>query len=140
MGILQVKTLAASLGVSENTVLFYTRLGFLTPTKNQGNGLREYGEKDMQRLRFILSARQLGFSVDESGDISKETEKGERSSLLASSLIKQRLLETEKSFAEALALRKHMKAASNKWQNEPDKVPTGHMINRLIEGFVSAEL
>jgi DNA-binding transcriptional MerR regulator len=58
-----VSELAEVLLITPDTVRYYTRVGFLSPAKNSSNGYKDYGESDQHRLRFILSARQLGFSV-----------------------------------------------------------------------------
>ena len=66
---MRVKDLANVLSVSAETVRFYTRKGFLFPSRNSSNGYKEYEEKDLKRMRFILSARALGFSVNDIGEI-----------------------------------------------------------------------
>ena len=66
---MKVLELAKQLGVTAETVRFYTRIGVLRPTKDSANGYRIYSDKDLRRLRFVLNARQLGFSVDDIKDI-----------------------------------------------------------------------
>ena len=60
---MQVQDLARELGVTTDTVRYYSRVGLLEPAKNPDNGYKVFGEQDRHRMRFILSARQLGFSV-----------------------------------------------------------------------------
>lgn len=132
---MRVSELAKKLGATSDTVRFYTRIEYLAPKKNKINGYKEYGEKEMHRLRFIMSARQLGFSVDDIGEIINEAEKGRRACPLVRKLIVQRLEETEKGFAETIALRDRMKSAVKAWEKKPDMDPTGDMICHLIEEF-----
>ena len=66
---MKVSEIARYLGVTADTVRFYTRINVLNPQKSQVNGYREYSEADVHRLRFVLSARQLGFSVDDHGEV-----------------------------------------------------------------------
>ena len=73
---MRVIQLAKELGVSADTVRYYTRIGFLAPQKHQVNGYKEYNQENLQRLRFILSARQLEFSVNDISQIIGEAEKG----------------------------------------------------------------
>jgi MerR family Zn(II)-responsive transcriptional regulator of zntA len=47
------------LGVTPDTVRYYTRAGLLEPVRNPTNSYKEYGKQDRQRLGFILSARLL---------------------------------------------------------------------------------
>lgn len=136
---MRVNQLAKELGVSADTVRYYSRIGFLAPTKNPANGYKEYGKEDIQRLRFILSARQLGFSVEDIGQILAETSKGRTGCPMARRLIKERLNEMEKRFFETERLYKRMLAAVEEWDLKPDKEPTGQMVCHLIEGFMKDE-
>ena len=136
---MRVTQVAKELGVSADTVRYYTRIGFLVPEKHQVNGYKEYNQENLQRLRFILSARQLGFSVDDIGQIIGEAEKGRTPCPLVRRLIDQRLHEMEKRFIETARLRKRMLAAVDDWSTKPDKAPTGQMICHLIEGFMQDE-
>jgi len=136
---MRVNQLAKELCVSSDTVRYYSRIGFLTPIKSPVNGYKEYGRKDAQRLRFILSARQLGFSVDDIGQILDETSKGRTACPLARRLIKERLTEIEKRFIETERLRSRMLAAVDEWDLKPNKVPTGQMVCHLIEDFMKDE-
>lgn len=134
---MRVKKLAEKLGVTADTVRYYTRIMYLNPSKNSTNGYKNYEEKDIKRLRFILSARQLGFSVEDVGEIIGVAEKGETPCPLVRRLIDQRLQQTEKQFLEAVALRQRMKNALVEWESKPNKIPDGHMICHLIEEFMA---
>lgn len=132
---MRVTQVAKNLKVTPDTVRFYTRKGYLTPTKDFESGYKNYSDKDIQRLRFIINARQLGFTVDEIGKIIGEAEKGKSPCPLVRELILDHLNETEHRFQEMLTLRKRMKSAIKNWQDKPDKQPTGTMICHLIENF-----
>ncbi len=132
---MRVKQVAQTIGVSPDAVRYYTRIGYLTPRKNHINGYKEYRNKDVQRMRFISDARQLGFSVDDIGQIIGEANKGRTPCPIVRDIIFHRLKETEKRFEETVALRKRMKAAVTEWERKPNKVPTGNMVCHLIEDF-----
>jgi MerR family mercuric resistance operon transcriptional regulator len=66
---LTIGKLAAGEGVGVETVRFYQRRGLLALPDRTGPGFREYTEDDRQRLAFIRRARQLGFSLEEIGDL-----------------------------------------------------------------------
>ncbi|MEM7017253.1 MAG: MerR family transcriptional regulator [Pseudomonadota bacterium] len=132
---MQVIELAESLGVTPDTVRYYTRTGLLQPVKNPDNGYKEYSQKDQSRLRFIASARQLGFSVKDITQILGEADKGKSPCALSRELLEKRLKETEQRFQEMVALRQRMQAAVDAWQSKPNKEPNGEMICHLIEEF-----
>ena len=134
-----VSHLVQDLGVSADTVRYYTKQGFLAPKINKSNGYKEYSEKDRRRLRFILSARQLGFSVKDIEAILEKADKGGTPCPLVRRLIDQRLHETEKTYREAILLRQKMQAAIKEWSAKPDRAPTGKMICQLIEDYEQSE-
>ncbi len=132
---MRVRELAERLEITLDTVRYYTRIGFLSPKKDSINGYKNYGESDEYRLRFILSARQLGFSVKDINQILTEAGKGQTTCPLVRDLLKKRLNDTELIFQQTLKLRNRMQFAIQDWQNKPDRAPTGHMICHLIEEF-----
>ncbi|HEX9065593.1 MAG TPA: MerR family transcriptional regulator [Streptosporangiaceae bacterium] len=66
---LTIGKLAASAGVSVETIRFYQRKGLLGLPDRPGAGFREYTEADQWRLAFIRRARLLGFTLSEIGDL-----------------------------------------------------------------------
>ncbi|RLT96827.1 MerR family transcriptional regulator [Ketobacter sp.] len=136
---MRVAELSERLAITPDTVRFYTRIGFLRPRKNPDNGYKEYGAEDLQRLKFILSARGLGFSVDDVGQILREADQGKSPCHATRTLMATRLRESEQRFREMLALRNKMQAALTSWETVPDCPPSGHTICHLIEAFSEQE-
>ncbi|MCF6301364.1 MAG: MerR family transcriptional regulator [Proteobacteria bacterium] len=132
---MKVSELAEKLKTTADTVRYYTQQGFLMPVKNSENGYKNYGIKDQHRLRFVLSARGLGFSVKDISHILNHSEKGETACPLVRSLIEERLAYTDEQFKKTKVLRNRMKKAISQWQSRPDKDPTGDMVCHLIEEF-----
>ncbi|MCG9712711.1 MerR family DNA-binding protein [Shewanella insulae] len=131
---MRVNQLAKNLNITGDTVRFYTRIGLLSPAKSSVNGYKDYSDKDQSRMQFILSARNLGFSVDEIKVIFSRTDQGESACSLVRQMIQQKLEETEKQFEEMVKLRSRLSNAVTDWSHKPDKAPTGNMICHLIEG------
>jgi DNA-binding transcriptional MerR regulator len=96
------------MGVTPDTVRHYTRVKLLHPIRSKENGYQEYTASDQQRLKFIISARQLGFSVKDIQQIIAESEQGHCPCPLTRKLISKRLEETEALFQETLKLRMRM--------------------------------
>ena len=135
---MKVNELARLVGVTADTVRFYTRIHILHPTKNQANGYKEYSRDDVNRLRFVLSARHLGFSVEDIEQILGHADNKQSPCPTVRRLIEQRLEETEQRLAESLRLRDRMQQAVTEWRKKPDKVPTGNTICHLIEDFTAS--
>lgn len=131
---MRVAEFAKALGTTPDTVRYYTRIGLISPIKNSENGYKTYGIKEQKRLKFILSARHLDFSVEEIKRILSESDNGHTACPLVRKIVEHRLAETEKQYQAALLLRARLSQAINDWQGKPDLEPTGHMICHLIEG------
>jgi len=56
-------------GVSAKMVRHYESLGLLPRVGRTDSGYRQYGEAEVHTLRFIKRARDLGFSMDEIGEL-----------------------------------------------------------------------
>jgi DNA-binding transcriptional MerR regulator len=128
-----VTELANAINTTPDTVRYYTKMAFITARKNPNNGYKIYGKGAYNRLKFILSARQLNFSVAEIKSILIEADKGHSACPLVREIIEHHLTETEKQFQAALLLREKLSKAINDWQDKADKTPTGDMICHLIE-------
>ncbi|WP_028877584.1 MerR family transcriptional regulator [Teredinibacter turnerae] len=132
---MRVTELAKKLNISPDTVRFYTRKGGLRPVKDAANGYKSYTPKDEQRLRFILGARGLGFTVNDIEEILQVSDNHHTPCPLVRELIEQRLQETEARFNEMKRLRDRMRQAVSEWQQLPDADPKGHRVCHLIETF-----
>ena len=73
---MKVTELANALHTTADTVRYYTRIGFISASKKAENGYKSYDKKAQQRLKFILSVRQLGFTVKEIKDILSQSDQG----------------------------------------------------------------
>ena len=66
---LTIGELATQAGVTVETVRFYQRKGLLREPDKPYGGIRRYEIPDLERLRFIKSAKRLGFSLEEVGEL-----------------------------------------------------------------------
>ena len=60
-----VSELAKSFGLSRSALLYYDRLGLLTPCRKNGSNYRLYSEGDAERLERICLHRRLGIPLEE---------------------------------------------------------------------------
>lgn len=56
-------------GVSAKMIRYYEQSGLIPPATRQPSGYRDYGDNDVHRLRFVRRARDLGFSVEQIGEL-----------------------------------------------------------------------
>ncbi|MBS3979895.1 MAG: Cu(I)-responsive transcriptional regulator [Rhodobacteraceae bacterium] len=60
---------AAASGVSAKMIRYYEQTGLIPPAGRTGSGYRTYGPKDVQILRFVRRARDLGFPMEKVADL-----------------------------------------------------------------------
>lgn len=66
---MQIGELAERADVNVQTVRYYERRGLLPEPDRSPSGYRSYDEHDLLRLRFILRAKGLGFTLSEVGEL-----------------------------------------------------------------------
>lgn len=60
---------AAAAGLSPRMVRHYEKIGLTPNALRRGSQYRDYSTSDIHRLRFIAWARDLGFPIDEIGEL-----------------------------------------------------------------------
>lgn len=60
-----VQKLAKLAGVSVRTLHHYDQIGLLSPSRNEDNGYRVYGQKELARLQQIMLFKELEFPLDQ---------------------------------------------------------------------------
>ena len=136
---MRVAQLAEKMGVTADTVRFYTRVNVLRPVKNKVNGYKEFGPRDEKRLHFALCARKLGFTVEDIRKIIDHSDCGKSPCSMVRALLEERLVQVEKDAAQTRRLYKRMREAVQKWKQMPDGAPNGKAICTLIENWDSPD-
>jgi MerR family transcriptional regulator, gold-responsive activator of gol and ges genes len=60
---------AEASGVSAKMIRYYEQVGLIPPVDRTASGYRAYSRTEVNVLHFIRRARDLGFSVDEIGEL-----------------------------------------------------------------------
>ncbi len=125
--------LAKKTDVPIYTVRHYTRIGLLKPTRNPGNGYKEYNFSDATRLRFIMAAKDLGFTLSEISHILDEAKHGHSPCPMVREIVEQRIEENKKKIRELQNLQKKMEKSLGEWAEMKDGKPNGDSVCHLIE-------
>ena len=66
---MNIGTIAQKSGVPAKTIRYYESIGLIPSANRRPNGYRDFDQDDLQTLRFIQHARNLGFSVKDVSDL-----------------------------------------------------------------------
>jgi MerR family copper efflux transcriptional regulator len=69
MATMTIGRLAKRVGVNLDTIRYYERNGLIPEPIRRASGYRVYEDADVRRLRFILRAKELGFTLAEIGEL-----------------------------------------------------------------------
>ena len=138
---MNVSQLARAAGTTSDTVRHYTDLALLRPGRHPDNGYRVYSRDDLERLRFALQARSLGFTLTDIVSLVSEAESGQSPCQHTRELIEQRLKEVERQIAELQRLSQRMRDAMDTWASQPDCRPGKDNVHicGLIEAFAQQQ-
>jgi len=127
--------LAKLAGVPLFTVRYYTRIGLLKPVRNMRNGYKQYSANDKERLDFITSAKELGFTLAEIEQILNQAVHGDSPCPSVRVIVEKRIEENKAKIRELKRLQKRLESAADMWSHMEDSMPNGHSVCRLIESF-----
>lgn len=130
---MNVSEMAKEARISPHVVRFYARTGLLKPGRNPSNGYKVFGQNEVKRLEFIMTARSLGFTLSEIGEIFRRSARRQTPCPMVREIIRRRIEETTGRLDAVLALRERMKRALALWETMPDQAPDGNAICALIE-------
>ncbi len=69
MNSFKVGTLADKAGINLETVRYYEKIGLMPKPKRKESRYRFYDESDLTRLKFIVRAKELGFTLKEISEL-----------------------------------------------------------------------
>ncbi len=117
------------------TVRYYTRIGLLKPSRDLRNGYKIYKPADKDRLRFIHSAKELGFTLAEIEEILNHSSNGDSPCPMVRDIVARRVKENREKLREMKRLQKRLESALDMWNSMKNAEPDGHSICHLIESF-----
>ncbi|MCB1188120.1 MerR family transcriptional regulator [bacterium] len=106
-----IGSLASSAGVPVSTVRYYERIGLLLPRERSDSGYRQYGEAELERLRFVRLCQSVGFSLDDAAALLALRDGNEASRDYLSSLARIRLDVVDAQIAQLCDVRNALQAA-----------------------------
>ena len=131
-----IHELAKRTGVPVKTIRYYESIGLLPRPKQAANNYREYAPAEAERLRFIASARSLGFSLDDVAEILAARDDGLAPCQRVLDAIGRQLAEIDYRIADLLALRESLKQLQTEGAILPrDDVRGEHCVCYLLKAY-----
>ena len=93
-------------GVSAKMIRYYESIGLIAAPRRSAAGYRFYDERDVQTLRFVRRARDLGFQVEDIGKLLELWRDGARSSADVKQLAEHHIAELEGKIAALQAMQR----------------------------------
>jgi|SRR3990167_4992279 len=101
---MQIGELATQIGINASAIRYYESIGLLPKAPRQ-SGWRRYTKEDIKRLSVIHSARSVGFSIEDVGELLNDFPKTASPNKRWSLMAKKKLPELEKIIQETTALK-----------------------------------
>lgn len=92
-------------GVPAKTIRYYEEIGLIPAAGRTASGYRDYGESEVETLKFVNRARSLGFSVNDVGDLLALWRDRGRASADVRRIAQGHVLAVERKIAELQAIK-----------------------------------
>ncbi len=103
-----IHELAQVTGISAKTIRYYESIGLVPNPQRAENNYRQYAPEAVERLRFIVSARSLGFSLTDIGEFLSARDEGTLPCKRVLDSIDRRIADIDRRIADLLALRDNL--------------------------------
>lgn len=67
--VIKISELSARTGLTAHTLRFYEKNGLINASSRSESGYRYYNDADVKRVEFVKTARSIGFSLDDIGQL-----------------------------------------------------------------------
>lgn len=130
---LQIGQLSEETDVSSQAIRYYERIGVLPEPERAENGYRIYGQDDVDRLRFVRSARALDFSLDDIQEILELRDQGTAPCTYVMGLMNEQISAIDARIRGLQRLRDELRGLHNAGLQMPEDVRMKECVCHLIE-------
>jgi DNA-binding transcriptional MerR regulator len=133
-----IHELAKQAGVPAKTIRYYESIGLLPRPKRAANNYRQYAPADGERLRFIASARDLGFALADVAEILAARDEGIAPCQRVLDAVDRRLTDVDRRIADLLTLRDSLRQLQSEGATPSvprDDVQGEHCVCYLLKAY-----
>lgn len=140
-----IHELAQVTGVSTKTIRYYESIGLMPEPERAENNYRQYTPAAVERLRYITSARSLGFSLADIGEFLSARDERTLPCQRVMDSMDQRIADIDRRIADLLTLRDALNrfrsiGASLPPSKKCDESCTDYMVVKVREHGLSPEM
>ena len=99
-----ITQVADAAGVNVQTIRYYERRGLLPRPSRRASGYRDFSPESVRMVRFIKRAQDLGFTLDEIGDLLQLRSERQRDRVKIRAVADRRLQQVRTKIAELTAM------------------------------------
>lgn len=129
----QINELSKHANVSPKTIRYYEDVGLLASPARASNNYRLYDERDVERLRFIRSARSLDFSIEEIAQVLSTLDRHETPCNHVVELLRKHLGEIEARIRDLERLREELTHLYEIGKDLPEDIQMQSCVCHLIK-------
>ena len=116
---MRIQELSKRAGVPAKTIRYYESIGIMPAPERGANNYRQYTPKALERLRFIVSARSLGFGLSDIREFLVARDAGTLPCKRVLDSFDERIQEIDRRIADLLALRETLTQIQRDGTNLP---------------------
>ena len=128
-----VSELAHQAGIPAHVVRYYARIGLLKPSRHPENGYKQFKRDDVNRIRFIKQAKELGFKLIEIEELLGQVYQGKSVCRDVRKILKARIAQSKSEMRRLKHQTARMESALEHWGHIPDGKPNGEVFCPLIQ-------
>lgn len=130
---LKIGDLAKATALTAKTIRYYELLGLLPEPARTESGYRIYGDRDMERLKFIRKAKGLGLSLTEIKDILSLHDHRQRPCIHVLALLDKKLEDMDTALRNLRAFRAELARLRQESAKQLESLPGNGAICGIIE-------
>lgn len=110
---MNISDVAKRTGLTSKAIRFYEEKGLVTPPLRSDNGYRRYTQKHLDELTLLRQARQVGFNLEECGELVNLFNDPGRHSADVKARTLQKVADIEKHIMELQSMREQLLALAD---------------------------
>jgi DNA-binding transcriptional MerR regulator len=137
---MQIMELTRQTNLSAKTIRYYEEIGLLPQPRRLNNGYRDYGETDVERVKFVVGARNLDFSLDDIDEILALRDRRQAPCRVVLDMLQQRADQVSQRIKELRRLEADLRGLYNLGQTFPmDNVDGKNCVCHLVSERAAGE-